>query len=107
MIVLDVYMIYRFQVCQSKLYCDRLCDIAKHRIIIQTNQYIVIVLKLVIDTHTHTHVCLIPPAHLCLLEEVADFLHERSVVSPLDGELFLLEAEAAAAGLALPVHAAV
>lgn len=49
----------------------------------------------------------IPRTHLCLFERAADFLHERSVVSPLHSELFVFKTEAAAAGLAFPVHCAV
>lgn len=43
-------------------------------------------------------------SHLSLLEVVADFRHERSIVSSLHSELFVFKAEAATARLAFPIH---
>lgn len=42
--------------------------------------------------------------HLCLSEETADSLHERSVVSSLYTELFVFETETPAARLAFSLH---
>lgn len=45
--------------------------------------------------------------YLRLLEVITDFFHNWTIVSPLHNELFVLKAEAATAGLTLPIHCTV
>lgn len=42
--------------------------------------------------------------YLCLLQVMADFLHESSIVSSLDREFFVFKVERAAAWITLPIH---
>lgn len=42
--------------------------------------------------------------HLCLLQVMADFLHERSIVSSLDRKFFVFKVERSTAWITLPIH---